>query len=108
VRRITSGLKHPGALAIGPSGDLFVANWCGKQAFVTEYQPGGSVPVRKITDGIKHPWTLATDSKGRLYVANAPLYPPGGHSWVSVYVTAFYDGYFSERLTANVSCAPLK
>jgi hypothetical protein len=89
VRRITDGLNNPGALAIGPSGNLYVANWgpgrFSKHAFVAVYRPGASVPVRTITEGIKTPWTLAVDSKGRLYVANSPLYPPGGHSSVSVY-----------------------
>jgi hypothetical protein len=85
VRRIRKGINNPGALAIGPSGDLFVASWGGRHSYVTEYRPGGSVPVRTITEGIEHPWILAADSQGRLYVANAPLYPPGGRSWISVY-----------------------
>ena len=85
LRRIRDGLNIPGALAIGPSDDLFVASWGGSYSHVTEYRPGGSVPVRTITAGIRHPGILAVDSTGRLYVANAPLYPPGGHSWISVY-----------------------
>jgi hypothetical protein len=88
VRRITDGLNNPGALAIGPSGNLFVANWTArrfpKHAFVAVYKPGGSVPVRRITEGLKVPWTLAADSKGRLYVANTET-PYGGRSWISVY-----------------------
>jgi hypothetical protein len=93
VRQIRNGIGgDPFALATGPSGDLFVANWrcsmCSDRYYVTVYQPGGSRPVLKITKGIKVPLALAVDSKGWLYVANnPPAYGGGGgpFGWISVY-----------------------
>jgi sugar lactone lactonase YvrE len=85
VRAISEGIDHPGPLASGRSGELFVANEGGASGFITVYAPGGSRPVRKITEGIKDPRTLAVDSKGRLYVANDPNRGSGPFGWVSVY-----------------------
>jgi len=91
VRQIRDGISGaPNALAIGPTDDLFVANWrcsaCSDRYYVTVYQPGGSKPVLKITKGIKEPFAMAVDSKGYLYVANDPRYGGGeNHGWISVY-----------------------
>jgi hypothetical protein len=90
VREIRDGINGPIALAIGPTGDLFVANYIGKgHGYITVYQRGGSKPMLRITRDIKLPWALAVDSKGRLYVANNPFYW-GGHGrsgWISVYAS---------------------
>jgi len=85
VRQIRDGISAPGKLAIGPSGDLFVANWNyeTKSAYITEYRPGGSKPVLTITKGFKVPGALAVDSKGRLYVATPDYQVRSG--WISVY-----------------------
>ena len=90
-RSIRDGVDHPEALAVGPSGELFVANSpdcnppCGKGS-VTVYPPGSSKPMLRITDGVDAPFRLAVDSTGVLYVANTPLvrhiHPRG---WISVY-----------------------
>lgn len=106
VRRITDGVNHPRALAIGPSGDLFVANEDGKNASVTVCRPGNSAPVRRITNGIKSPWTLAVDSKGRLYVAHTSEHPPGGRSWISVYQRRYATGAKNRRRNkfAQIAC----
>jgi DNA-binding beta-propeller fold protein YncE len=93
-RAISKGVRWPDALALGTSGDLFVAN-CLSCIYssppgpdsVTEYPPGSSVPNLRITHGIKGPQAVAVDVHGELYVANATParccpFPPG---WVSVY-----------------------
>jgi sugar lactone lactonase YvrE len=87
VRRIEEGLSLPNAFAIGPSGDLFVANLTyGGPRYVTVYRPGGSTPVRRISEGSRDAGRLAVDSKGWLYVANTPTRPsPTRRGWVSVY-----------------------
>lgn len=87
VRSIHEGVDNPNGLALGPSGDLFVASWPYPQrGFVSVYAPGGASPVRKITSGIDTPWALRVNSAGWLYVANRPFargHPAPG--WVSVY-----------------------
>lgn len=83
VRAINEGIDNAVALAIGPSGDLFVSNdgdWS-----ITVFKPGGSKPTRRITKGLDYPGPLAVDSKGRLYVASEPDSPPSVHGWVTVY-----------------------
>jgi DNA-binding beta-propeller fold protein YncE len=85
VRAISEGIDYPGPLAMGPSGELFVANEGGARAFITVYAAGGSKPVRKITEGIKDPRALAVDSEGRLYVANDPNRGSGPFGWISAY-----------------------
>jgi hypothetical protein len=92
VRQIRDGIDgDPFALAIGPSGELFVANWrcstCSDRYYVTVYKSSGSTPLLKITKGIKVPLAMAVDSKGWLYVLNnPPAYGGGpGPGWISVY-----------------------
>ena len=82
VRAIHDGIDGAGALAVGPSGELFVASDYGRRS-VSVFAPGGSKPIRRITKGLDYPGQLAVDSKGRLYVANRPL--PPTRSSVSVY-----------------------
>ena len=82
VRMIHDGIDGTNALAVGPSGDLFVAN--SANSSVTVFASGGSEPTRQITKGIGSPVALAVDSKGRLYVANQPESAAG---WISVYST---------------------
>ena len=86
IRQIRDGISEPGPLAIGPSGDLFVANYSysERNSYITVYQPGGSTPVLRITKGMKVAGRLAVDSKGRLYVA-VPDYAVRHGGWISVY-----------------------
>jgi hypothetical protein len=86
VRQIRDGISAPGPLAIGPSGDLFVANYSysRRDSYITVYQPGGSKPVLRITKGMKVAGALAVDSKGRLYVAILDYGVRDG-GWISVY-----------------------
>jgi hypothetical protein len=83
VRAIHDGINGTGALAIRPSGELFVAN--DGNSSVSVFKPGGTTPARRITKGIDAPYALAVDSKGRLYVSNVPGSPPSANGWVSVY-----------------------
>lgn len=83
VRAIREGIDQAFALAVGPSGQLFVANF--GDSSVTVFPAGGSKPSRRITKGLESPWALAVDSTGRLYVANRPNSPPQTPGWVSVY-----------------------
>lgn len=90
VRRITDGIDNPIALASGPSGDLFVANYPASvkgHGNIAVYRPGGSKPILRITSGIRLPWALAVDSKNRLYVDNNPSAwgGTGSSGWISVY-----------------------
>ena len=88
LRAIQEGINGPYAFAIGPSGELFVANLGQSSSavtFVSVFPPGSSTPTRKITKGIHTPIALAVDSKGWLYVANAPSQPSSPPGWVSVY-----------------------
>jgi sugar lactone lactonase YvrE len=80
VRTIYDGIDGTAALAVGPSGELFVAN--SAYSSVAVFASGGSEPTRQITKGIGSPDALAVDSKGRLYVANQPESAAG---WISVY-----------------------
>jgi DNA-binding beta-propeller fold protein YncE len=86
LREIRNGISDPGPLAIGPSGDLFVANYSYSEmnSYIAVYQPGGSKPVLRITKGMKVAGRLAVDSKGRLYVA-VPNYAVRHGGWISVY-----------------------
>jgi hypothetical protein len=89
-RNITDGVHGASALAIGPSNDLFVANWddanpLGRRSSVTVYPAGASRLSRKIINGIVAPAALAVDSKGRLYVINLHIRKPPFFGWVTVY-----------------------
>jgi hypothetical protein len=86
IREIRDDLSAPGALAIGPSGDLFVANYSYSEmkSYITVYPPGGSKPALKITKGMKVAGRLAVDSKGLLYIS-VPDYGVRHGGWVSVY-----------------------
>ena len=90
VRSFSDGIQHSDALAFGPNGDLYVADFpacnppCGRSS-VSVYPPGASEPSLTITDGIGAPSALAVDSKNRLYVAEGTyrpgrvaVYAPGG------------------------------
>lgn len=75
LRRIRDGLSLPDALAFGPSGELFVANYPVENVpgSIAVYAPKGTSPERTITDGVNSPWAIAVDSAGTLYVGNDPL-----------------------------------
>jgi DNA-binding beta-propeller fold protein YncE len=80
TRTIHFGVDGPRALAIGPSGQLYVANF--GDSSVSVFQSGGSDPIRRITKGLASPTALALDAKGVLYAANNP---GSAYGWVSVY-----------------------
>jgi hypothetical protein len=86
IRQIRDGISDPTALAIGPSSELFVANYRYSElnSYITVYQPGSSKPVLRITKGMKTAGRLAVDSTGRLYVA-VPDYAVRHGGWISVY-----------------------
>jgi DNA-binding beta-propeller fold protein YncE len=86
IREIHDGLSDPGPLAIGPTGDLFVANYSYSEmkSYITVYPPGDSKPTLTITKGIKTAGSLAVDSTGQLYVA-VPDYAVRHGGWISVY-----------------------
>jgi hypothetical protein len=86
-RNITDGVHGASALAIGPSNDLFVANWndAGARSSVTVYPPGVTKPSLRIIKGIVAPAALAVDSKGRLYVINVHTEKAPFYGWVTVY-----------------------
>lgn len=76
------------ALAFGPSGELYVANFpssSGGDGSVSVYASGASEPERTITEGIKQPWGIAADEKGRLYVASAEESWRKRDGWIGVY-----------------------
>lgn len=88
VRSIKVGVNTPVALAVGPSGQLFVANWATRgNGWVSVYASGASEPERKITSGINAPSALVVDSTDTLYVANLAGDRPAAQrrGWVSVY-----------------------
>jgi hypothetical protein len=89
-RNITDGVHGASALAIGPSNDIFVANWDdanpqGRRSSVTVYSAGARRLSRTIIKGIVGPAALAVDSKGRLYVINLHIRKPPFFGWVTVY-----------------------
>jgi YVTN family beta-propeller protein len=65
---ITRGLNSPVSLALGSSGNVFVANFGGNDVAV--YAPGKSKLLRTISKGVKGPYCLRFDGSGNLYVAN--------------------------------------
>lgn len=79
LRKISSGLNAPAALAIDASRNLYVANR--GNSTVSVFSPGGATLLRTITDGISQPRALAFDRQGNLYVGNkgngtVTVYPP--------------------------------
>jgi len=105
VRTIRDGVDGPVALAIGPSGELFVVNYGSGSSFsVSVFAPGGSKPIRRITKGLDYPGPIAVDSRGWVYVASRP--PPSYPSWVSVYAPGGtrpirYLKYKGQRIAAD-------
>lgn len=88
VRSFRDGVHNSDALAFGPNGNLYVADYtlcnppCGR-SFVEVYPPGASQPSLTIEDGIEAPVALAIDSDNMLYVAERPY--RGAHPRVEVY-----------------------
>lgn len=68
---------QPVALAVSPTGDVFVAS----QTAVSVFSAGGATAGLTITDGIAAPWQLALDNAGDLDVLNT--FP--AHGSVTVY-----------------------
>jgi len=93
-----TGLAGPIGLALGPSGELYVANQM-NPATVTVYDSlanGNATPIRTIegsplglTPGFVQPGGIALDSSGELFVTNTPIY---GENSVAVYA-AGANGY---------------
>ena len=76
---ITNGVSAPSAIAVDPSGLVYVANCPTKNCAdgngvfggnVTVYSPGHTSPTYTITNGIDGPVALAIDRLQNLYVAN--------------------------------------
>ena len=83
LRTVTAKLSHPGAVAIDPAGNFYVADLTGAhQNTVSEYALGQRAPKR-ILSGLalccgnrQQAHQLALDGSGNLYVANAGGCPP--------------------------------
>lgn len=70
IRSITTGINHPGAIAIGKQGDLFVANDPFlKSGAVTVYGSNGKL-LHTVTHGIDGPDALSVGPFGDVYVSN--------------------------------------
>lgn len=71
LRKISTDVDRPVALAIDGSGNLYVANE-GSSAgpSVTVYAPHSTRLLRAISNGIHTPDALAFDASGNLFVAN--------------------------------------
>jgi hypothetical protein len=101
IAGLNTGLNSPGGIAIGRSGNTFVANFSGS---VTGYAAGANgnvAPFRTITGsntGLDSPYGIATDARGSgiLYVANRY----GGPSKVGS-ITVYAGG-------ANGNVAPMQ
>lgn len=65
---ITEGIHTPDALAFDAAGNLYVANLNGHD--VTEYAPGGALPIHTISRGVTSPRSLVIGAQGNLYVCN--------------------------------------
>jgi WD40 repeat protein len=78
VKTLYNGIDDPTALAVDPSGNLYVANRIAKN--VSVYQPGASVPTNTISQGIVKPRAMLFDPAGDLNVLNVKtvtVYDPG-------------------------------
>lgn len=81
LRRITTGLSAPAALAIDASRNLYVANR--GNSTVTVYGAGSTALLGTIRTGVSQPRALAFDRQGNLYVGNKG--PSNGAGTVTVY-----------------------
>jgi YVTN family beta-propeller protein len=68
LRRISTGLSAPTAMAIDANRNLYVANR--GNSTVTVYGAGTTTLLRTISSGVSHPRALAFDRQGNLYVGN--------------------------------------
>jgi streptogramin lyase len=79
---IANGIDNPGAIALDPSGNLWVANQAGSglNGSVAEYAPPfGGGPVRTIANFTGVPTGLSFDAQSNLFVGNGSAlleYPP--------------------------------
>jgi hypothetical protein len=92
--KLASAVANVNGLALGPAGDVFVANCnagCGNGAnpdAVTEYVPpftNISTPSTTITMGVNRPNTIVVDAAGTLFVAN-------NNGTITVYSASSYTG----------------
>jgi DNA-binding beta-propeller fold protein YncE len=74
-----TGLSGPSGLAVGPEGELFVANSRGHNILVFPANPrSNAAPIRTIfgyRTALEEPMALALDAKRRLYVFDGPSEP---------------------------------
>ena len=64
TRKITSGVDRPGALAVDPSGDLYVVN----VKNVTVFKPDASTPFRTITSKFGGPSTITISADNTIAI----------------------------------------
>jgi sugar lactone lactonase YvrE len=98
---ITQDIWDPRALAVCPSGGLFVGNnGDGRYNSVSVYSAKTGKERRRITSGVNGPEALACDAQDNLYVANAlnfvTVYAPGS----SKPLRKITDGIASPRAIA--------
>jgi DNA-binding beta-propeller fold protein YncE len=87
LRSLRQGLSNPYAMAFGPTGDAYVANYpiYQKTGSVVVFGPNSRIPKLTITDGIANPEGIAVDSKGTLYVASDQNSWHHHDGWFTVY-----------------------
>lgn len=76
INRITAGIDRPGALAVAPSGDLYVTNDYGQN--VTVYKPGTSTPFKTLKSPAGTPGLIASAADGTLAIAYSQGFSKGG------------------------------
>jgi DNA-binding beta-propeller fold protein YncE len=77
---ISTGIDGPVGDWIDASGDLYVANYRGKD--VTEYAPGATSPTCTYSKGLRDPINVTTDENANVFVVDYNLGRPG---FVDVY-----------------------
>jgi hypothetical protein len=68
IGTITAGLNGPDGDWIDAGGNLYVANYKGRN--VTEYKPGRTQPACTYSSGLRNPINVTTDASGNVFVVD--------------------------------------
>ena len=107
-----SGLNHPSAMAVDPSGNLYVTNSDNNgNGIVSEFAPGSTTPTATLA-GLDGPGTMAVDSNGNLFVANQGQwqwqgYVGSGNGGYESFVSEFAPGSTTPTATLTGISDPL-